>query len=264
MNEQLLNNDLIALNNYLSHSGRPGMKWRTFGASGATRWQPGAVYAKGMTNPNDNPLSKSKTNNLDSWGKTEDTNVLYITGYSGSGKSTIANKLADKNTSVIHLDSYFDNPDGPHDKVFDAYLQKNLPEYKKLSWPKDKISLQDWGKVCEKFEVEVEKFGKDQFKNRRKVICEGVQLLDDTMRPDKSYFKDKPVAVVSTNALVSIHRADMRDNYKYQSPKDVINTVNDYINSYKEISTFRKMSGIKSHKSNSEYLSLFNNAKNRV
>ena len=47
MNELLLNNDLTLLNNYLQHSGRPGMKWGTFGASGATRYQNHAVYAKG-------------------------------------------------------------------------------------------------------------------------------------------------------------------------------------------------------------------------
>lgn len=52
MNEKLLDKDLTTLNSFLSHSGRPGMKWGTFGASGATRWQSGAVYAKGMSNPN--------------------------------------------------------------------------------------------------------------------------------------------------------------------------------------------------------------------
>lgn len=51
MNETLLMEDLTELNNSLQHSGRPGMKWGVFGASGATRWQPGAVYAKGMSAP---------------------------------------------------------------------------------------------------------------------------------------------------------------------------------------------------------------------
>lgn len=52
MNELLLNNDLTVLNNSLQHDGRKGMRWGVFGASGATRFQPGAVYAKGMKNPN--------------------------------------------------------------------------------------------------------------------------------------------------------------------------------------------------------------------
>ena len=34
-------------------------------------------------------LAKSKTANLKNWGKDSEHNILYITGYSGSGKSTI-------------------------------------------------------------------------------------------------------------------------------------------------------------------------------
>lgn len=47
MNELLLNNDLTVLNNFLQHTGEKGMRWGVFGASGATRYQNHAVYAKG-------------------------------------------------------------------------------------------------------------------------------------------------------------------------------------------------------------------------
>ena len=52
MNELLLMEDLKGLNNVIRHEGRKGQRWGIFGASGATRFQPGAVYAKGMANPN--------------------------------------------------------------------------------------------------------------------------------------------------------------------------------------------------------------------
>lgn len=66
MNETLLMEDLTDLNNSLQHAGRLGMKWRTFGASGATRWQSGAVYAQGKSDPSEKKLkssSKKKKNN---------------------------------------------------------------------------------------------------------------------------------------------------------------------------------------------------------
>lgn len=54
MNELLLMEDLKGLNNVIRHEGRKGQRWGIFGASGATRFQPGAVYAKGMADPNAN------------------------------------------------------------------------------------------------------------------------------------------------------------------------------------------------------------------
>ena len=53
-------------------------------------------------------LHKSKSRNTELWGEDENHNVLYITGYSGSGKSTVTEELKDSNTIVIHLDLYFD------------------------------------------------------------------------------------------------------------------------------------------------------------
>lgn len=59
MNELLLMEDLKGLNNVLRHEGRKGQRWGIFGASGATRFQPGAVYAKGMANPNAGSTKRS-------------------------------------------------------------------------------------------------------------------------------------------------------------------------------------------------------------
>lgn len=167
-------------------------------------------------------LKGTSNKNVDRWGKSKNTNVLYITGQSGSGKSTLAKQIANenKNVSVIHLDSYFDNPDGPRDKEFDAFLDKNLPDHRMLSASKDKISLEDWGKLSAKFEAELEKYGEYQHSRGRKVVAEGVQLLDDTLRPDKSFFIDKPVVVAKTSTVKSILRASKRDSVKL-TPENV-------------------------------------------
>lgn len=227
----------------LSHHGILGQKW---GVKNGPPYPLGETHKnKARTDIGLNNLKKANSANLDKWGKSPDTNVLYITGQSGSGKSTIALSLSDKTTSAIHLDSYFDNPEGPHNAEFDAYLTKHLPDYKKLSWPKNKISLNDWGKVAEKFEVEIEKFGAHQYNSGKKVICEGVQLLDDTLRPDKSFFKSKPTVVATTGSLTSMHRATKRDGIKYRGLGDIAKQLHWYRVTKKEVKDFSNTVGVK-------------------
>lgn len=170
-------------------------------------------------------LKNSYNKNFEKWGKSKDTNILYITGRSGSGKSTVADKIADKNTRVVHLDLYFDNSNGAkgRDRDLDRYMSKHLPEYKMLGAPMDKISLNSWGKICEKFEVELENYGQYQYKNGNKVIVEGVELLDDTIRPDKSFFQSKPVVILKTNPLTSSVRAMKRDQVRLEK-NEIVNT----------------------------------------
>lgn len=85
------------MNDSLEHYGIKGMRW-------GVRRTPEELGHKN--------LRKAKTANLDKWGKSPETNVLYIGGYSGSGKSTTARSLARKGDSVIHLDLYFEQGTG--------------------------------------------------------------------------------------------------------------------------------------------------------
>lgn len=155
---------------------------------------------------------KVKTANLNQWGKTPNTNILYITGYSGSGKSTLAKKFADKsdNVIVIHLDTYFESYDDETEKnsnEFNEFLKK----HNVLS--PNEISLSEWGKnkILDKFEKAAIDFGKYQFSKGKKVIIEGIQILDATFMVDKSFFKGKPVIIVQTNMVTSTSRASHRD-----------------------------------------------------
>lgn len=143
--------------------------------------------------------------NLNKWGTDAKHNVLYIAGLSGSGKSTFASMYADQNTDIIHLDAYFDYG-SPMNKAFDAFLKsRNLkaPYYDYDRWEVEK--------TLEKFEKALEDFGTEQFSKNRKVIVEGVQLMDDTVRPDKNFFKTKCLVVLDTDAKTSCRRAAKRD-----------------------------------------------------
>ena len=156
---------------------------------------------------------KVKSANLDRWGKTPDTNILYITGYSGSGKSTLANKITAESSDdpiVIHLDTYFEIYEG-ESKKNSSEFNKYLAKHNVIS--PNEISLSEWGKnkILDKFENAAVAFGKEQFSKGKKVIFEGIQILDDTFIMDKSFFKGKPVIIVQTNMITSTARASHRD-----------------------------------------------------
>lgn len=156
---------------------------------------------------------KVKVANLDRWGKTPDTNILYITGHSGSGKSTLANKIAAESSDdpiVVHLDTYFE--------IYEDELKKNSSEFNKYLAKHNvispnEISLSEWGKnkILDKFEDAAVAFGKEQFSKGKKVIFEGIQIMDSGFIMDKSFFKGKPVIIVQTNMITSTARASRRD-----------------------------------------------------
>lgn len=191
---------------FLMHYGVKGMKW------GIRRTPEQLGHIK--------KPKKSVSKNLSNLWKTKDTNIYYITGISGSGKSTVALNNKDKNTSIIHLDSYFDNLNGPRSKRFNQYLNKNGFDYKKLiNKPNSNEGWQEWGKNADKFESLLEEFGQDQFKKNRKVICEGVQLLDGTIYPDKKKLKGKPITILTTSIKASSQRSRLRDDIKDKNYK---------------------------------------------
>lgn len=192
-------------------------------------------------------LKQTNNSNLEKWGS-KDNNILFVTGYSGSGKSTISDKIASKTgANVIHLDLFTDKIflygkdrkdvllDG-QDAEFTRYLNKHMPNFTDLSNPK--TGSKQYGKMLDKFESCMEGFAKEQQKQGKKVIVEGVQLLDDTFYPDKSSLKGRPLMVMKTSALKSFYRAGVRDeqlNASDLTPADMVKYIQWYSEGNRQI-----------------------------
>lgn len=127
--------------------------------------------------------------NLEIWGQNAMSNILYITGLPGSGKSSLAYDFAEEDDAyIIHLDYYTDD-NAPANKVFDSYLDSNYPGWYNVR--EDYINGNDvsgtWFTLLENAIVS---FG---VHSDHPVIVEGVQLMDDTLFSDnKEYFQHQP------------------------------------------------------------------------
>lgn len=200
---------------YLIHYGVPGQKW------GYRRWQyeDGSLTPEGYEHYGLKNLKKAKTANLDKWGKSPDTNILYITGYSGSGKSTTSVGLAKKNDISIHLDAYAENNnEAAQNKKFNDFLDKHVPDWRKIGQATKngdngtlKRFSKEYFKLVDQFRDAMESFGKKEYSKGHRCIAEGVQIADNWLSEDKNYFSGKPIVIMKTNAITSMSRAFDRD-----------------------------------------------------
>lgn len=155
-------------------------------------------------------ISKARTANMDKFGKDRDSNVCYIAGYSGSGKSTTALGLKRKNDKVIHLDGYSEiGMSQLHDKEFDAYLKSHGIGIHKLSF-KENNGSSDYWKNVDSFREAIEQFSKEQFDKGNRVYVEGVQIPDQWLA-NNSWFNGKPIIILNTNSNQSLLRRSERD-----------------------------------------------------
>lgn len=187
--------------NEIYHYGMPRRSGRYPWGSGSRPFQ----SDKGIQN-----LKEAYSNNLEKFGKDREHNVLYITGLSGSGKSTTALSIKKDNDIVIHLDGYSEEENkGIQNSDFNKWLKNNIPEWDNVYF-KDSSKPQYWNKVDE-FAKAIEEYGKEQFDNGNRVIVEGVQIFDNWLYPNSEFFTKKPTITLNTNYKISNKRAIQRD-----------------------------------------------------
>ena len=176
----------------------------------------------------DSDISKMKRNrkdyNLDKWGKSENTNILWVTGISGSGKSTVANDIAKKNKAdVINIDLYTFKTANKYtkdmSKDFNKFLDKNVPNWKRLQregyealTKTDRRAQKAAGKWFDTFQDALEKYGRESY-GKKKIVAEGVQILDETLfYNNKKALKNQPLIIMKTSVADSILSRMQRDN----------------------------------------------------
>lgn len=211
---------------YLCHHGIKGQKW---GVKHGPPYPIQKVNKKKIIEMSKSykPSDKDRphTNyNLSSWGKSRDTNILWVTGIAGSGKSTVANQMASKNNAdIINIDLYtFKTADKyikDMSKNFNRYLDKKVPNWKQLQkrayevlTKNDRRAQKDAGKWFDIFEDALKGYGRSMY-GKKKVVAEGVQILDETLfYNNKRALKDQPLIVMDTSVEESILSRMSRDN----------------------------------------------------
>lgn len=203
----------------ICHHGIKGQKW------GVRRYQnpDGSLTPEGYKRYAESNLRKARTSNLDKWRTDPEHNVCYVAGYSGSGKSTTALSIKKPGDFVIHLDAYSVRYSSATSTIenseFNKYLDTHVSNWRKMrdatldgNSETMKLYTPEYWDTVDSFRKALEDFGKEQFKNGHGVIVEGVQIADDWLAADKTFYKDKPMIILNTPAVTSLKRALDRDD----------------------------------------------------
>lgn len=199
---------------------------------------------------------KDATYYFDKW-KPGSNNVLFITGFSGSGKSALAAGYAEKyNAHYINLDFIEYGYDTSKMHLLDRALKK-FPEWKKLysgyTNGKNKFPIKMYNDII-KYIVKLCHEDKTNL-----YIVEGIQLLTSNDNGEDFVFssvvRDQPLIVKGTSALKSGIRAAYRD---IDNPKlsDYATRVRNNIRINKNVNEFATTTHPKNAKKDIDYKTL--------
>lgn len=159
--------------------------------------------------------------NIDKWKRKKDENILYVTGLSGSGKSTIGKELAKKHKAVfIELDVFawndyvedayeYWNPNGYMEEtyaVYRAFLRSDIPRFSKDTPKNSHLKRAMYKKIFDW----LYKYCQDR--PDILFIWEGIAIF---MGMDREFFIDKPMIIKGTSMHTSFKRMSLREANVY-------------------------------------------------
>lgn len=200
---------------YLMHHGIKNMRWGVWNEETARRYLGGSKTIAKRTNE---AIASGNSKNLDKWGTDPQHNVLYVCGKSGSGKTTFAMNLKQKeHANHIGLDAYFEkdfrNADKRtlQDREFNDFLTRHGIDYQRMAVDAANRQNRDW-RLVDAFAEAIEPFAAEQYRKGRKVVVEGVALNDETLFANREQsLKGKPFIELTTPEDVARARAEARD-----------------------------------------------------
>lgn len=156
--------------------------------------------------------TSDKKYNVDLWGKTKDKNILWITGYSGSGKTSLAIDIDTKenDTVVISLDDFFGKGFIPHmgkiKERYDFIYKRIRPELNHILMYDGKMG-EPLFDAYDKLIAKIIQCAKEDYGIRRYII-EGVQIYDFI---PYDMISGQPLIIKGTSKLTSSVRSAYRD-----------------------------------------------------
>lgn len=183
-------------------------------------------------------LKSSKTANLEKWGKDREHNTCYVTGHAGSGKTTVALSVKRPKDILIQLDNY-SQINNIKNTAFDDYLDKTVKNWRKIAsatytGENETIKLcgeEYWG-IVDEFRKVLESYSENEFMKDRRVIVEGIQILDNWLYPSVSCYIGKPIIILTTDIFTSMQRVAIRDTMESE---DMIGYLNWYMDTEKRL-----------------------------
>ena len=160
--------------------------------------------------------------NLDKWSATPGNNILYVTGLSGSGKTTIAHEYAEKYGAKVFSLDWIAGTKHKDDKVL-KQVRKELPEYAEAidcHFQDEKYKDMSWEEINNKYLDPAMLRAIDLIKEDSDTLyaVEGLQLFYNKFPED--FFTDKPLVIKGSSIVTSAIRR-LKRNIGGYGKKDI-------------------------------------------
>lgn len=182
--------------------------------------------------------TKNTEMNINSWKRSPGKNILYVTGLSGSGKTTIGEKMerSQDHTYIFELDGIEYNYDSSNMNILDK-VKEEYPEYDhavSVQFTHEKYTRRERAKIIQTaIDIAIKIMEKDY---QNLYIVEGTQIYQFI---DPSKLKNKPIIILGTSMMTSAYRRAKRSFEKGRPPEYFIKLFQYYLKEMNPLHSFK-------------------------